>query len=138
MALVLATDVEDVDENGAIRVLAKRGESLPASLKDFKEQYEEQGILVEESFLPEGAASYTLTELQHRLASAGLSDEQLEEVQQAFQERRVVFDTPDADARRTIARDVSGNMAQVHQDRVNASPAIARTSGNVKPKAEAK
>jgi hypothetical protein len=130
MAYVLATDVEDMDpENGTVRILGRRGESLPKELKDFEEQYIEDGVLVEESQLPDGATSMTLTELQHSLATADLSDEQMEAVKEAFEQRRVTFpDGSTDDQRRTVAKDVSTNLAQVHRDRTAASPAIQRTA----------
>jgi hypothetical protein len=130
MAYVLATDVEDMDpETGAVRVLGKRGESLPKELKDFEDQYIEDGVLVDESALPDGATSMTLTELQHSLATADLSDEQMEAVKEAFEQRRVTFpDGATDEQRRQVAMDVSTNLAQVHKDRTAASPAIHRTA----------
>ena len=134
MAYVLATDVEDMDpDTGAVRLLAKRGDSLPASMKDMRDDYIRDGILVEEHRL-QGATSMTFTELEHSLKDIeGLTDEQVDAVKQAFEERRTTFDDGATDdQRRTFARDVSTNLAQVHRDRTQASPAIHRAAGTPK------
>lgn len=90
MALVLATDIQDTDEDGNVRTIAKRGDKLPASLKDNEEEYILEGILAEEHLVrPREDAVFldntsdTLTRMEYERVQQALSKKDLDNAEQA-------------------------------------------------------
>ena len=123
MAIVLATDVETNDgPDGGVRIVAERGDPLPASLKDKRDEFLMEGILVDERQLPENKELMvtTLSQLQALAARGELTDEDFEKLG----EQDEIGTPPPGDAhiqsyadRREIVKQVSGAHQQVARDR---------------------